>query len=265
MTSLLTIDGLEVSYQRVIVALHGISLTVSEGQIVALLGANGAGKSTTLRAISGFIGLDNARVTKGEVRYRGEAIHNLRPPQITKRGIVLVPEREKVFPNLTVSENLAVVISKESLHERRRRQDFVYSFFPRLGNLRSKEAGLLSGGERQMLAIGAAIVCAPELLLIDELSMGLAPVIIDDLIERLLEIRRELNITLLLVEQSASVVLNFVDYAYVLENGHIAMEGSAKDLRDNEDIQKVYLGVSAGERASYRDARERRQARQNNA
>jgi branched-chain amino acid transport system ATP-binding protein len=168
-----------------------------------------------------------------------------------------VPEREKIFPNLTVAENLAVVVPRSGLG-RRRQEEMIYRFFPRLADLRGRQAGLLSGGERQMLAIGAAIMCAPDLLMIDELSLGLAPVVIDDLIRRLLEIRRELGITLLLVEQNAAVVLSFADYAFLLENGRVAMHGEAAKLRADDNVRKLYLGLSDGGRINYREARERR-------
>lgn len=259
MTPLLAVDDLEVVYQRAIVALQGISLKVSQGQIVAILGANGAGKTTTLRAISGFIGLDNARIGRGRVAYAGQVINNLRPSQIARRGIVLVPERDKVFPNLSVAENLAVVGSHNSAPRRRQLEDQVFVSFPRLMQLRTREAGLLSGGERQMLAIGAAIVAAPQLLLIDELSLGLAPVIIDELLVRLLEIRRQLGLTLVLVEQSATKALDVADYAYVLENGRVALEGPSSELRHSDQIQALYLGTSRGQRISYRHARSRRE------
>lgn len=259
----LVISGVEVIYQRAIIALNDASFRVDQGQIVALIGSNGAGKTTSLRAISGFIGLDNARVTKGSITYKGESISGLRPPEVARRGIVLVPEREKVFPNLTVAENLAVVLCRDE-RQRRRLLALVYESFPRLAEMRRTEAGLLSGGERQMLAIGAAILCSPELLMIDELSMGLAPIIIDEVIRRLLAIRRELGITLLLVEQSAAVVLKCADYAYVLENGRVAMQGAAAKLRDDDNVRKHYLGLSDGGRANYREARQRRLGAANN-
>ena len=241
---LLDVAGLEVVYGRAIIALHNVTLHVDEGRLVALLGANGAGKTTTLRAISGFFGLDDARVTKGTICYRGEPIENLSPPRLTGRGIVLVPERDKVFPNLTVAENLAVVHSRRiSAGERRRLDNLVFDYFPRLAELRRLEAGLLSGGERQMLALGAAIVCAPELLLVDELSLGLAPVIVADLAKRLVEIQHELKITFLLVEQSANTALAIADYCYVLENGAVAHEGTPETLRSNDAIKKAYLGI----------------------
>lgn len=253
----LIVSGVEVVYQRAIVALHDVSFRVNRGQIVALIGSNGAGKTTSLRACSGFIGLDNARVTKGSITYKGKSLVGLRPPEVARCGIVLVPEREKVFPNLTVAENLSVVLCRNP-DQRKRLHALVYESFPRLAELCNKEAGLLSGGERQMLAIGAAILCSPELLMIDELSMGLAPVIMEDLIRRLLDVRRELGMTLLLVEQSAAAVLSFADYAFVLENGRVALHGDAARLRNDDNVRKLYLGLSDAGRLNYRDARRNR-------
>src|SRR5947208_4966101 len=172
---LLALDGLEVTYHRVAVALHGVSLCVMPQTIVALLGTNGAGKTTTLRAISGFIGLDDARVTEGAILYRGERIENRPPHRVTALGIVLVPERSKVFENLTVEENLDAAGPRRGANVNK---DLVYQYFPVLLALRRREAGYLSGGERQMLAIGSALMCAPELLLVDELSLGLAPLVV---------------------------------------------------------------------------------------
>ena len=210
----------QVAYHRVAVALHGVSLRVMPQAIVAILGNNGAGKTTTLRAISGFIGLDDARVVAGEIRFAGKRIENQPPHANTARGIVLVPERDKVFPNLTVAENLAVTSShRVNAAEQHQFEALVFQFFPALADLRPRLAGLLSGGERQMLAIGSAIVCKPELLLIDELSLGLAPVVVEDLARRVSSIRRELGITVLLVEQNAGVALAVADYGYVLETG----------------------------------------------
>src|SRR5262252_8705292 len=167
MTALLAIDKLEVVYHRAITAVQGVSLNVERGQIVALLGTNGAGKTTTLRAISGFLGLDDARATEGAVRFKGERIENMSPHHVTRRGIALVPEREKVFANLTVAENLAVpIMRRTSVADRRQLEETVFRFFPRLADLRGRLAGLLSGGERQMLALGGALMCGPELLAI---------------------------------------------------------------------------------------------------
>ena len=223
-----------------------------------ILGNNGAGKTTTLRAISGFIGLDDARVIAGEIRFAGQQIENQPPHANTARGIVLVPERDKVFPNLTVAENLTVASShRVNAAERRQLEALVFQFFPALADLRPRLAGLLSGGERQMLAIGSAIVCKPELLLIDELSLGLAPVVVEDLARRVSSIRRELGITVLLVEQNAGVALAVADYGYVLETGRVVLEGAAAELRGRREIQESYLGQASGdERRSYRALRQ---------
>jgi branched-chain amino acid transport system ATP-binding protein len=250
---LLELRDVEVIYQRAIWALYGVSLTVKEGDIVAILGADGAGKTTTLRAISGFIGLDNARISGGSVQFEGEPIANRPPYQITRLGLALVPERDKIFPNLTVAENLEVVGSRANGAERRRLEDLVFEYFPRLGTMRKREAGLLSGGERQMLALGAAIVCSPRLLMIDELSLGLAPVIVEDIAKRLKQIRAELGFTVLLVEQSAAVAFKLADHAYVLAHGKVVLSGTAAELQANDQVQSVYLGNSAGERRSYKD------------
>jgi branched-chain amino acid transport system ATP-binding protein len=254
---LLAIDDLEVAYHRAAVALHGVTLRVMPQTIVALVGNNGAGKTTTMRAISGFIGLDDARVTAGQIRFAGQRIENQPPHANTARGIVLVPERDKVFPNLTVTENLAVAASRRATAtERRQLEDLVFQFFPALAALRRRLAGLLSGGERQMLAFGSAVVCKPELLLVDELSLGLAPVLVEDLARRLSDIRKELGITVLLVEQNVGAALAIADYGYVLENGRVVLEGSAADLRGRREIQQSYLGQASGEeRRSYRALR----------
>lgn len=260
---LLTVEKLEVVYQRTITAVQGINLAVAAGQIVAILGTNGAGKSTTLRAISGFLGIDDARVTEGSVVFKGKHIENRPPNEVARRGIVLVPEREKVFPNLTVVENLTAPFAPSlTKAERRTREDLVYQFFPRLADLRSRIGGLLSGGERQMLALGSALVCRPELLLVDELSLGLAPVVVDDLMARLAQIRRELGITIVIVEQSAAVALDIADYGYVLENGRVVLDGDAKRLLAHGDIQEFYLGQSSGsDRRSYRSVKQYRRSR----
>jgi branched-chain amino acid transport system ATP-binding protein len=262
--TLLAVEKLEVVYHRAITAVQGITLKVEQAQIVALIGTNGAGKTTTLRAISGFLGIDDARVSEGRILFKNESIENAPPHRNTRRGIVLVPERDKVFPNLTVAENLVVPAPRGiSAAERRRREELVYQFFPQLGGLRARIGGLLSGGERQMLALASALVCRPELLLVDELSLGLAPVVVEDLLRRLTEIRRELGITILLVEQSATVALTVADHGYVMENGRIVLDGSAERLRTHPDIQEFYLGRKSAdsERRSYRDVKQYRRSR----
>ena len=256
---LLQLDKVEVTYHRVITAVQGVSLSVPEGAIVALLGTNGAGKTTTLRAISGFIGLDDARVTDGTVAYRSERIDNRPPHQVTARGVTLVPERSKVFENLTVAQNIDAVVPRNSSD--RRLADAVWKYFPALAGLRRREAGYLSGGERQMLAIGSALMCAPDLLLIDELSLGLAPLVVRDLISRLRAVRSQLGTTMLLVEQNAQVALSIADYGYVMENGRVVMDGTPQRLLAHQDIREFYLGGAAGARRSYRDVKQYRRSR----
>jgi branched-chain amino acid transport system ATP-binding protein len=259
---LLAVQKLEVVYQRAITAVQGVSLVVLQGQIVGVLGTNGAGKTTLMRAISGFHGIDDARVTEGSISFKGVRIDNGAPHLIARAGIALVPEREKAFPNLTVAENLMVPAGpRESAAERRRREEQVIAFFPQLGELSSRAAGLLSGGERQMLAIASALVCKPTLLLIDELSLGLSPLVVDDLMARLLEVKRALGIAVLLVEQSAAVALELADYAYVLENGRTVLDGDAARLKAHADIQEFYLGRTGGARRSYRDVKQYRRSR----
>jgi branched-chain amino acid transport system ATP-binding protein len=260
---LLAVNKVEVVYQRAITAVQGISLAVPHGQIVGILGTNGAGKTTLLRAISGFHGIDDARITEGSIRFKGRRIENGEPHRIARAGIALVPERDKVFPNLTVAENLAVPTApREGAAARRRREERVAQSFPRLADLRHRIAGLLSGGERQMLAIASALVCNPELLLVDELSLGLAPVVVDDLLAGLVEIRREFDITIMLVEQSAAVALDVADYSYVLENGRVVLDGDSARLRGHPDVQEFYLGQArGGARRSYRDVKQYRRSR----
>jgi branched-chain amino acid transport system ATP-binding protein len=258
--ALLTVDKLEVVYHRAITAVQGVSLSVGTGQIVAILGTNGAGKSTTLRAISGFLGIDDARVTEGTIAFKSQRIENRPPNEIARRGIVLVPERDKVFPNLTVTENLAAPFARG--RGQRDREALVFQFFPKLADLRGRTAGLLSGGERQMLAIASALMCRPELLLVDELSLGLAPVVVEDLMARVVQIRNELGITIVIVEQSAAAALAVADYGYVLENGRVVLDGDGARLRQHGDIQEFYLGQAGGaQRRSYRTVKQYRRTR----
>ncbi|MDF1555393.1 MAG: ABC transporter ATP-binding protein [Deferrisomatales bacterium] len=257
---LLQLERLEVVYHRVVTAIQGVSLEVRRGQIVALLGTNGAGKTTTLRAISGFLGLDGARVTDGRITHCGEAIENRLPYEVTARGIVLVPERDKIFENLTVAENLEANVPRSRV-DREGLEAVVYEYFPPLQRLKDREAGYLSGGERQMLGIASALMCSPDLLLIDELSLGLAPLMVLDLMDRLRGIRDRLGMTILLVEQNAQVALEIADYAYVLENGRVALEGSREQLSQNREIREFYLGQGQAGRRSYRDLKQYRPRR----
>jgi branched-chain amino acid transport system ATP-binding protein len=259
---LLRLEKLEVVYHRVVTAVQGVSLEVPEGAIVALLGTNGAGKTTTLRAISGFLGLDDARVTEGAILYAGERIENRSPHQVTALGIALVPERSKVFEGLTVEENLHAVVPRRGA---RVVKDVVFHLFPALAPLRRRQAGYLSGGERQMLAIGSALACGPKLLLVDELSQGLAPLLVEELMRRLQAIRTETGVTILLVEQNAQVALDVADHGYVMENGRIVLAGTPARLREHQDIREFYLGTGAGtaegRRRSYRDVKQYRRSR----
>jgi branched-chain amino acid transport system ATP-binding protein len=262
MSALLSVEGIQVIYQRAIVGVHDVSFKAQAGQIIVLLGANGAGKTTTLRAITGFLGLDDAKVGQGHILFDGTRIENLPPYETARGGIILVPEREKVFPNLTVSENLAVPVAyRVTRSERMHREDLVYEMFPRLAGLRRRVGGLLSGGERQMLGLACALVSHPQLLLIDELSLGLAPIVLEALMQQIVRIRDELGIGIVMVEQNAVAALAIADYAYVLENGRIAIEGLPKDLRKGDQMQQSYFGGSgASGQRSYRDLK--RDARQ---
>ena len=255
MSVLLKVENLEVTYHRVITAVQGVSLEVPEGSIVALIGNNGAGKTTTLRAISGFLGLDDARVTEGKLTFAGRNIANESPHRVSRLGIALVPERSKVFENLSVEENLDVVVGGAAS-----RKALVLELFPVLARLRRREAGYLSGGERQMLAIGAALMGEPKLLLIDELSLGLAPLVVQDLAHRLRTIRSRFGTTMLIVEQNAQVALSLADYGYVMENGRVVLDGTPERLRAHGDVQEFYLGGGAARR-SYRDVKQYRRSR----
>ncbi len=257
MSALLRVEKLEVTYHRVITAVQGVSLEIAEGSIVCLIGNNGAGKTTTLRAISGFLGLDDARVTDGHVEWCGERIENQPPHGGARRGIALVPERSKVFESLSVEENLDAAVSGRGAIDKAR----VFEHFPILRKLRARQAGYLSGGERQMLAIGSALMCSPRLLLIDELSLGLAPKVVDELVERLRAIRTELGTTLLVVEQNAQVALDLADHGYVMENGRVVLEGTPSRLREHQDIREFYLGAGQSARRSYREVKQYRRSR----
>jgi len=253
---MLKVEKLEVVYHRVITAVQGVSLEVPEKAIVALIGNNGAGKTTTLRAISGFLGVDDARVTEGAIVFQGRRIEGWSPHRVARLGATLVPERSKVFENLTVDENLDAPVAKRSFAK-----EAVYEYFPALARLRGREAGYLSGGERQMLAIGSALMCAPRLLLVDELSLGLAPLVVQELMHRLRELRDRLGVTLLIVEQNAQVALDVADYGYVMENGRIVLDGTPERLRAHQDIREFYLGAATGQRRSYRNVKQYRRSR----
>jgi len=260
---LLNIEKLKVVYHNISTAIEGVSLKVERNQIVALLGTNGAGKTTTLRAISGFLGVDDAKVTEGFIEFRGENIQNKLPHEITKKGVVLVPERDKVFENLTVEENLQVCVS--SVGNRRDGEDLynlIFDYFPLLRKVRNHLGGYLSGGERQMLALSTALLCGPQLLLVDELSLGLGPLVVNELMNLVKVIRDEQRVTVLLVEQNALAALEIADYGYIMENGRVVFAGDPERLKNHQDIQEFYLGQGEREsRKSYRDVKQYRRTR----
>ena len=261
--TVLRIEKLEVVYHHVSTAVQGVSLEVNKNQIVALLGVNGAGKTTTLRAISGFLGVDDAKVTEGVIELSGEKIQNKAPHLITKKGVVLVPERDKVFENLTVAENLEVCVPPGGgKADRKALMDQIFHYFPVLAKIKTRLGGYLSGGERQMLAIATALLCKPKLLLIDELSLGLAPLIVEELLSLIKVIRDEQQVTVLLVEQNAMAALEVSEYGYIMENGRIVFDGDPQRLKDHQDIQEFYLGQGDREtRRSYREIKQYHRSR----
>jgi branched-chain amino acid transport system ATP-binding protein len=239
----LAVRSVEVIYDRVFLAVKGVSLEVPTGGLVALLGANGAGKSTTLKAISGLLGPERGEVTRGEIQFAGRDILRLSPPERVRLGLVHVLEGRRVFEHLTPDENL---LAASTVHRDRRRiaglRERVYEYFPRLHERRGAHAGYLSGGEQQMLAIGRALMTAPKLLLLDEPSLGLAPLLVAEIFRILERINREEHVSVLLVEQNATAALEVARHAYLLENGHVVMEGASAVLKKNPDIQDFYLG-----------------------
>jgi branched-chain amino acid transport system ATP-binding protein len=256
---LLVVNKLEVVYFHVSTAVQGVSFQVSEGQVFALIGANGAGKTTTLRTISGFLGSDNAYITDGEVRFMGERLNDLSPYKITSKGIALVPERNKVFETLTTEENLAISVSQARTQKEMEQK--IYEYFPKLRERRKHLAGLLSGGERQMLAMGQALLCSPKLLLVDELSLGLAPILVTHLVNTLMQMKQDFGLTILMVEQNAVVALNTADYAAVMENGRIVFDGTPEKLLSHQDVREFYLGLHETGEKSYRDVKQYRRSR----
>lgn len=248
---LLEANSVQVTYNRVAVAISGVSLKVPEASIVAVLGSNGAGKTTTLRGLTGFLPGENGAVTAGSFLFQGRELPGKYPHQIARVGIVLVPERNKVFATLTVDENLAAVVTRAG-GNRQRMLDLAFEVFPALTALRSRRGGFLSGGERQMLAIAKALVADPVLLLVDELSLGIAPALVIRLMASLTTIRDAMGISILLVEQNAAAALQIADHAYVMETGRIVLEGSPDELRSNPEVQQFYLGQSPdGEHRQY--------------
>ncbi len=246
MAGLLQVEDLNVGYGRMELALQCLNLSVDAGEVVALLGANGAGKTTLIRGLSGLIGLHGGAVFSGAARFDGHELTRLAADRIVRLGISQVPEGRLVFKTLSVEDNLAVGAAILPRARRMERMDAVYHLFPRLAERRSQPAGLMSGGEQQMIAVGRALAAAPRLMLIDELSLGLAPLIVRAIYERLREIVATFGTAMLVVEQNAHLALQYCDRAYVLERGRIALSGTAAELSASERMRDLYLGASPG-------------------
>ncbi len=257
MSSLLTVNGIEVIYNHVILVLKGVSLTVPEGGIVALLGANGAGKTTTLRAVSNLLRGERGEVTKGYIEYKGDRIESLTAYDLVKRGVVQVMEGRRCFAHLTVEENLltGAYSRGSSRSEIDRALEKVYAYFPRLKTRRASQSGYTSGGEQQMTAIGRALMARPNMILLDEPSMGLAPQVVDEIFGIVKDLNDKEKVSFLLAEQNTNIALKYAHYGYILESGRVVMDGAAKDLAENEDVKEFYLGISREGRKSFRDAK----------
>jgi|TARA_B100001964_G_scaffold223206_1_gene268879 branched-chain amino acid transport system ATP-binding protein len=255
--TLLEVSNIEVIYNHVILVLRGVSLEVPKGSIVALLGANGAGKTTTLKAISNLLHAERGEVTKGAILYQQEPVQARSPSELVKKGVIQVMEGRHCFEHLTVEENLLTgaytrsggrAVVNESL-------DLVYSYFPRLKERSSALAGYISGGEQQMTAIGRALMAEPNLILLDEPSMGLAPQLVEEIFEIVDRLNKQEGVSFLLAEQNATMALRYADYGYILETGRVVLDGEGAKLAENEDVKEFYLGLSASGRKSYRDVK----------
>jgi branched-chain amino acid transport system ATP-binding protein len=255
--ALLTINNVEVIYDHVILVLKGVSFAVDEGQIVALLGANGAGKTTTLKAISNLLASERGEVTKGSIEYRGERIDGLTPNDLVRRGLIQVMEGRHCFQHLTVEENLMTGAFTRRASRAQIRSDLerVYGYFPRLKERRRSQAGYTSGGEQQMTAIGRALMARPQMILLDEPSMGLAPQVVEEIFEIVHDLNEKERVSFLLAEQNTMVALRYATYGYILENGRVVMDGPAQELGANEDVKEFYLGLSGSGRKSFRDVK----------
>jgi branched-chain amino acid transport system ATP-binding protein len=254
---ILSVNNIEVVYNHVILVLKGVSLAVAKGQIVALLGANGAGKSTTLKAISNLLAAERGQVTKGSIVFEGAQVHSLTPNELVRRGCIQVMEGRHCFAHLSVEENLltGAFTRRDGQAAIRADLDLVYSYFPRLKERRTSTAGYISGGEQQMCAIGRALMSRPKMILLDEPSMGLAPQLVEEIFEIVGNLNAREGVSFLLAEQNTNMALKYARYGYVLENGRVVLDGEAKALSENEDVKEFYLGVSEGRRKSFRDGK----------
>ncbi len=256
-TPLLSVNNIEVIYDRVILVLKGVSLDVPAGGVVALLGANGAGKTTTLKAVSNLLRSERGEVTKGRINYLGEAVESLSPSELVRRGVIQVMEGRHCFEHLTVEENLltGAYSRRDGRAAIQQDLDLVYSYFPALTRRRTGLAGYISGGEQQMTAIGRALMAEPNLILLDEPSMGLAPQLVEEIFEIVDRLNKQEGVSFLLAEQNATMALRYADYGYILETGRVVLDGEGAKLAENEDVKEFYLGLSASGRKSYRDVK----------
>jgi len=254
--ALLAINNLKIVYDGAIEAVRDVSLAVPQGAIVALLGSNGAGKSSILKAVSGVLAIEEGEIEKGAIHFDGQPIHERTAEEVVRAGLVQVPEGRRLFVNLTVEENLMMGGYLQSPARLRELRDLVFELFPRVAERRDQIAGYLSGGEQQMVAVGRALMASPKLLALDEPSLGLAPLIIEAIYDTIVRMRKEIGLTILLVEQSAAQALAVADYAYILENGRVVLDGDAAKLSRNAEVQEYYLGYSASAaRKSFRDVK----------
>jgi branched-chain amino acid transport system ATP-binding protein len=252
---ILSVKNIEVIYDSVILVLRGVSFVVPQGKIVALLGANGAGKSTTLKSVSTLLASERGEVTKGSIEFRGKSTQGLNPGEMVGMGMVQVMEGRHCFGHLSVEDNLITGAYARPIKNAQVRQELekIYDYFPRLKTRRTSLAGYTSGGEQQMVAIGRAMMAKPSMLLLDEPSMGLAPQIVAEIFEIVRELNQKEGVSILLAEQNTNVALKYADYGYILESGRVMMDGTAKELAENADVKEFYLGVSNEGRKSFRD------------
>jgi branched-chain amino acid transport system ATP-binding protein len=255
---MLEVNNIEVVYNDIIQVLRGVSLNVKKGGIVALLGTNGAGKTTTLRAISGLLKPENGFIRDGYIKFIDSDITNVLGTKVVRLGAVMVPEGRRVFKHLTVDENIRVgsITRKDSSKSIRTDNDLMYDHFPRLSKVTNRMAGYCSGGEQQMIAIARALMARPKMLMLDEPSLGLAPLLVKEIFDNIETINREMDTTILVVEQNAKIALQISDYAYIMETGKIVLEGPSKELKDNPDVKEFYMGITqGGGRKSFKDVK----------
>lgn len=254
----LEVNNIEVVYNDIVQVLRGVSLAIPDGSIVALLGTNGAGKTTTLRAISGLLKPENGFIREGYIKFRGHDITNKLGTHVVKLGAVMVPEGRRVFKHLSVDENIRVgsITRKDGAQKIKTDHRLMYEHFPRLSKITHRMAGYCSGGEQQMIAIARALMASPKMLMLDEPSLGLAPLLVKEIFDNIRKINKEMNTTILVVEQNAKIALGISDYAYIMESGRIVLEGPSSELKENPDVKEFYMGLTrGGGRKSFREVK----------